>query len=176
MFNSARRSTIVVALLILGALCGSSSVVIAQTTHTNTLTQTTSISTTNTLLTTITSPFITYTTTTETMNTTIVGTATVSQPFLTTVTSNYEATVSSTVTETISVILTQVSTQTTQLLGNIWGESLALALVVGALASFVVARLSTRRPRGIVCGKCGTRNPPFARAYCVKCGESLKEK
>jgi hypothetical protein len=116
-----------------------------------------------------------YTTTTEIMNSTVVGTQTVWQPSLTTGTSTYTTIVSGTVTETITAIVTQVATETIQLLGNALGESLAVILLAAAVTSYVVPKLS-RPPRGVVCGNCGHRNPPFARAFCVKCGHSLKER
>jgi len=168
------RRSIALAILILSAVCGFLSVATAQTTRTNTTTQVTSISITNTLLTTITSSAIAYTTTTQTLNSTVVGTETITQISLTTITSNYATTLGATVTATISVILTQVSTQSTQLLGNIWGESLALVLAVAALASFAVPKLRSGRPKGVVCSKCGNRNPPYGGDFCVKCGHSLK--
>lgn len=150
------------------------SVATAQTIPSNTVTQVTSISSTSTLLITITSPTFNYTTTTERVNSTVVVTKTTVLA-LTTGTSTYTRIVSGVVTATISSISTQVSTQAIQLLGTVWGESLALVLFVGALMSFVVPRLHSRLPRGVVCGKCGNRNPPFARAFCVKCGHSLNE-
>jgi hypothetical protein len=94
---------------------------------------------------------------------------------LTTVTSTEISIVGGTLTTTISSIITQVSTQTTQLLGTIWGESLALVLLAGAVTGFVVPKLHSSPRKGVVCSKCGNRNPAFARGFCVKCGNSLKE-
>ena len=176
MTNIFRRRLLVVGVVILAAIYASSSVASAQTTHTNTFTQVTNISLTSTLLSNVTSPAIVYTTTTQTLNSTIEGTQTVVQPSLTTVTSTYTTVISGAMTETVSAILTQVSTETTQLLGNVWGESLALILFVAAIASYLVPKTHSRRPKGMVCTSCGNRNPPFARAFCVKCGQPLKDK
>jgi hypothetical protein len=171
---TSRRRTLLVTVVILAGLIAPLSVATAQTTYTNTLTQTTSVYSTNTILTTITSPVLVSTTTTETMNSTIQGTQTVFQSSVTTSTSTYTIAVGGTVTQTTTMTLTQVSTETMQLLGNFWGASLALVLFAVALASFIVPALHPIRPKGVVCSNCGTRNPPFAKAFCVKCGHSLK--
>lgn len=94
---------------------------------------------------------------------------------MTTVTSTATYVVGGTVTATSSITMTTVSTQSTQMLGNIWGESLAFVLVVGAILSFIVPKVHSKPPKGIVCRKCGNLNPPFARTFCVKCGQSLKD-
>jgi ribosomal protein L40E len=176
MTNITFKRLLVMGIVILAIIYASSSVASAQTTRTNTLTQVTNISLTSTLLGTITSPVVVYTTTTQTMNSTIEGTQTVMQPSLMTVTSTYTTVISGTLTETVSAILTQVSTETTQLLGNIWGESLTLIVFVAAIASYLAPKLHSRRPRGKVCSKCGNRNPPFARDFCVQCGQPLNNK
>jgi ribosomal protein L40E len=93
---------------------------------------------------------------------------------LTTVTSTLTSAVGGTVTATSTVTVTSVSTQTTQILGNIWGVSLAVVLFAGATASYLIPKAGSKRPKGIVCRSCDTLNPPFARAWCVKCGASLK--
>jgi carbohydrate-binding DOMON domain-containing protein len=149
---------------------------VAQSTQTSTVTQLTSVYSTNTITTTLTSPTIFYKTTTETLNSTVQGTQVVTQTSLTTITSSYTTMVNGTLTQTITSVITEASTQTTQLLGNVWGESLAIVLVVAAGLSFAVRRLRLTRPRGLVCSECGYRNPPFATSFCVKCGHSLKEK
>ena len=174
--QSQPKTMLVIAALILIGIYSSVSIASAQTSHTNTTTEVTSIYSTNTILTTITSPTITYTTTTETVNSTVGQTQTVTQSILTTITSTYNTVVGGTVTTTIMSVATQVSTTTTQFLGNALGESLALILLAAAVASFVGPKLLSRPPRGRVCSNCGTRNPPFAKGFCVKCGHSLKEK
>ena len=175
MYHISRRALLVMAFLVFAGISSSLSVGIAQTTRTNTLSQLTNFSFTNTILTTITSQIVTYTTTTQTSNSTLQGTQTVVQPSLTTATSTYATLVSGTVTETVSVIVTSISTETTQLLANIWGVSLALVLLVGACVSFLVPKAHSRRPKGVVCSSCGNRNPPFVRGFCVKCGHPLGE-
>ena len=157
------------------AVCAPASLTSAQLTHTSTVTQTTSLYTTSTQLTTITNPSIIYTTTSEIVNSTISGTQTKFVPTLTTVLLNYTYALSGTVTTTSTVALTEVSTQATQILGNVWGVSLALVAFVGAIASYLILKVGARRPKGLVCGNCGTRNPPFARTHCVKCGHLLEE-
>jgi len=167
---------LIVAVVVLAGIYACAAVAYAQTTRTYTLTQTTSVSFTNTFTNTITSQTVIYTTTTETQNSTLAGTATIIQPSLTTLTSTYTVLTSGILTETVSAILTQVPTEATQLLGNIWGESLAAALFLAAVASLVAPKLHSRRPKGLVCRSCGTRNPPFAMSFCVKCGQPLHEK
>jgi len=81
--------------------------------------------------------------------------------------------VGGTVTATNIVTLTSVSTETTQILGNIWGESLAVFLFAVAIASYLIPKGRSKRPQGIVCRKCGNLNPPFAAHRCVKCGQPL---
>jgi ribosomal protein L40E len=49
-------------------------------------------------------------------------------------------------------------------------------MIIAAAASYAVPKLHTRRPRAIVCKNCGNHNPPFATAFCVKCGHPLKQK
>jgi len=170
------RVALTITLLIFAVVYASLSVASAQTVHTSTLTQITNISLTNTILSTTTSQIVGYTTTTETLNSTISATQTQMQLSQTTATITYTTTVTGSVTQTVSAIVTEVSTETTQLLGNLWGESLAVVLVLGACMSLLVPRARSRRPRGLVCSKCGTRNPPFAKAFCVKCGQSLRKK
>jgi hypothetical protein len=148
---------------------------IAQSTYTSSVTQPTTIFSTNTILTTITSPTIAYTTTTETLNSTAQGIQTLTQTSVTTVTLSYTTILGGTLTQTITSVVTEVSTQTTPLLGNIWGESLALVLLLSAIASFLVPRALSLRPRGSTCSGCGYRNPPFAKSFCVKCGHSLEQ-
>ena len=147
----------------------------AQTTRTNTLTQTTSVYSTNVEATTVTSPTTAYTTTTQTMNSTIQGTLTQIVPSLTTVTTTFTSALGGAVTATSTIILTTVLTQTTQILGSIWGMSFAAVVFVGAIASYLIPKAASRRPKGVVCRSCGALNPPFAKAFCVKCGHQLKE-
>jgi ribosomal protein L40E len=135
----------------------------------------TSIYSTSTLLTTVTTPVVSYATTTETLNSTVTGTQTKGQLSLTTVTSTYTMIMSGTQTTTVTMTVTQISSQTMQLLGNVWGEALALVAFVGAVVSYLIPKVSSRRAKGIICKKCGYLNPPFARAHCVKCGNPLKE-
>jgi len=174
MKHSSRIRALLAAVVVLVGLIAPLSVATAQTTNTNTLTQTATVYSTNTILTTISSPVLVSTTSTETMNSTISGTQTVFQSSVTISTSTYTMAVGGTVTQTITMTLTQVSTQTISLLGNIWGMSLALVLFVAAIASFIIPALLSIQPKGAVCSNCGTRNPPFAKAFCVKCGHSLK--
>jgi ribosomal protein L40E len=172
--RSQPKAVLVIAFFVLVGIYSVASVAMAQITPSSTVTQVSSISSTSTLLTTITSPAFNYTTTTRSLNSTV-GVTEITVQALTTVTSTYTTIVNGIVIATISSVSTQVSTQTTQLLGTIWGESLTIILIVGAVMSFVVSKLRSRLPRGIICGKCGNRNPPFARAFCVKCGHTLKE-
>jgi ribosomal protein L40E len=83
--------------------------------------------------------------------------------------------VSGTVIGPVTMTVTEISTQTTQILGNVWGESLAVVALAGAITSYLIPKAGSRRPKGIVCKNCGNLNPPFARAFCVKCGKALKE-
>src|SRR5208283_3745996 len=145
----------------------------AQSTYISSSTQVVTVFSTNTILTTITNPTISYSTTTQTLNSTVQGTQTLTQTSVTTVTSSYTTVLSGTLTQTITSIVTQVSSQTTSLLANIWGESLALVLLLGAIASFTIPRVRSLRPKGSICKECGFRNPPFARSFCVKCGHAL---
>ncbi len=147
----------------------------AQSTYISSSTQVVTAFSTNTILTTITNPTISYSTSIQTLNSTVQGTLTFTQISVSTVTSTYTAVLSGTLTQTTTYVVTQVSSQTTSLLGNIWGESLALILLLGAVASFIVPRVHLRPPKGFVCRECGFRNPPFARAFCVKCGNSLTQ-
>jgi hypothetical protein len=53
----------------------------------------------------------------------------------------------------------------------------AVAALIGALA--VIRRLRSGQghptdPSGRVCPHCGFNNPPFTRAFCVKCGDALE--
>jgi len=175
--SSVRMKTIIFILFLSFILTYSQPTVsMAQSTTISSLTQLTTISSTNTILTTITMPTIVYTTATETVNKTVQETQTVAQTSVTSVTSSYTTTISGTLTQTVTYSVTTISTQTTSLLGNIWGVSLALALLLGAVASFIVPRLLSVRPRGLVCSACGYRNPAFARSFCSKCGHSLQQK
>ena len=165
----------VIAVLFFIAVYSPLTLVTGQTTRTNTVTQTTSVYSTNVQETTITSPTTTYTTTTQTMNSTIQGTQTQFVPSLTTVTTTLTSAVGGTVTAASTITLTTVSTQTTQILGSIWGMSLAAIVFAGAVGSYLIPKAASRRPKGIVCRSCNNLNPPFAKAFCVKCGHSLKE-
>jgi ribosomal protein L40E len=176
MHNSGLRVGLVVALLALAALYGSVSVALGQSIRTVTTTQIISTTSTNAVTVMTTSPAIVYTTVTESLNSTVSGTLTTTLAYLTTVTTTIASAVNSTVTETTTYTLTSVSTVMMQILGNTWGEWLTLIVVIVAVASLVVPKVRARRPSGVVCGNCGTRNPPFAKAHCVKCGEPLKKK
>jgi ribosomal protein L40E len=168
------KIAVVMVTLFVIAVYSSITVTTAQTTHTSTLTQTAVVYSTSVQQTTLTSPTTVYTTTVETLNSTIQGTQTQIVPSVTTLTSTITSAVGGMVTATNTITLTTVSTQTTQMLGNIWGESLALVVLVGAIASFIVPKARPRTPKGVVCRNCGTVNPPFAATFCVKCGHSLK--
>ena len=169
-------SMAVIIALFLVAVYSSLTTATAQTTYTNTVTQMTSVYSTNVQVTTLINSTTAYTTTTETSNSTIHGTQTRIVSSLTTATSTLTSAVDATVIATSSITLTTVSTQMTQILGNIWGESLAVVLLAGALTSYLIPKARSRRPKGIVCGNCGNLNPPFTGRYCVKCGRPLKEK
>ena len=170
------RTVLVMTFLLAAAAFACLSPASAQTVSTSTITQLTSVSVTSTLLSTITGQVVVYTTTTQTMGSTVQATETLVQPSTTTITSTYTAAVSGTTTETVSVTLTQVSTETTQILGNIWGEALAAILLLTAALSFLIPKRHPSPPKGFVCRNCGTPNPPYARAYCVKCGHRLGER
>ena len=174
--SSVRTKTVIFILFLAFVLTYSQpTATMAQTTSISSLTQLTTIFSTNTVLTTTTMPVVVYTTATEIVNRTVQGTQTVAQTSVTSVTSSYTTTISGTLTQTITYSVTTVSTQTTSLLGNIWGVSLALVLLLGAVASFIVPRLISATPKGLVCSECGYRNPPFARSFCSKCGHSLQQ-
>jgi hypothetical protein len=172
---SCSSRTFVVSVLVLAALCSSFSVARGQTTRTLTSTQTLIVTTTNSYTTTVTSPAIIYTTSTEAVNSTSGGTVTTTQSYFTAITVTSTTALSGMVTATTTYTLTSVTAQTMQLLASTWGELLTLLLVVLAIAGLLASRLRGRRPRGVVCSKCGTQNPPFAEQYCVKCGNLLKE-
>jgi len=161
--------------LLLIALYSPVSLATAQTTVTSTVTQTTSVYSTSSQKTTVTSSTTSYTTTTETLNSTIRGTQTQFYPSLTTVTSTLTSAVGGTMLTTSTVTLTTVLTQATQILANTWGVTLALIVFVSAIASYLLPKTRSQRPKEIVCRNCGTPNPPFAKAFCVKCGNSLQE-
>jgi len=169
------KIAVIMATLFLIAVYSSITVTTAQTTQTSTITQTAVVYSTSIQLTTLATPTTAYTTTVETMNSTIQGTQTQFVPSVTTVTSTVTSAVGGMITTTNTITLTTVSTQTTQILGNTWGESLALVLLVGASASFIVPKALSKPPKGIVCRKCGNLNPPFTKTFCVKCGHSLKD-
>ncbi len=147
----------------------------AQSTYLSSSTQVVTAFSTNTILTTISNPAVNYSTTTQTLNSTIYGTQTLTQISVTTLTGSYTTTLNGTLTQTITSAVTQVSTQTISLLGNIWGESLAVVLLLGAIASFIIPRVHSPTPRGLICRECGFRNPPFARSFCAKCGHPLAQ-
>jgi len=166
------RLTVIAALLLV-SLYSPLTLVTAQTTHTSTVTQLTTAYSTNIQATTVTSPTTGYTTVTEITNSTLHGTQTQFVPSWTTATMTLTSLVGGAVTATNIVTLTSVSTATTQILGNIWGESLAVLLFAAAIASYLIPKGRSKRPRGIVCRKCGNLNPPFAAHRCVKCGQPL---
>jgi len=72
-----------------------------------------------------------------------------------------------------TLTVTTTSTQSIQLLDNAFGELLVIACVAAAVM-IAAPKLPMSMRRGIVCGKCGYQNPPFARSYCTKCGQALK--
>ena len=162
--------------LSLVAFCSTVAVSVAQSTITSSITRVTTVYSTNTSMTTITNSTTLYTTTTQTSTATAQTVQTVTQLSTTTTTSSYTTIVSSTIAQTVSFVVTESSTQTSTLLGNSSGESLALVLLVAAVVSFAIPRLYSGRPRGLVCSQCGYRNPPFAHSFCVKCGQALKQK
>ena len=170
------RAVLVMAFILTAGAFACLSSASAQTISTSTVTQVTSVSLTSTLLSTVTGQVVVYTTTTGTLSSTVQATETLIQPSTITVTSTYTAAVSGTTTETVSVTLTQVSTEATQILGNVWGEALAAILLLSAALSFLIPKRHTTPPKSFICRNCGTPNPPYARAYCVKCGQRLGER
>jgi hypothetical protein len=62
----------------------------------------------------------------------------------------------------------------TQILGNALGELLVGLAGVAAIAILVVPKILAAPRRGMVCKKCGYRNPPFVRSFCIGCGEALR--
>jgi len=170
------KTTIFILLFCILGMFSSVSLSMAQSTYTSSSTEVTTVFLSTTILTTITSPALVSTTTTETLSSTVQGTQTITQTSVTEVTSSYTTILSGTLTEFITSTTTEVSTQTTVLLGNIWVKSLALVLLLCAIASFIVPRVVSVRPSGSICGECGYRNPPFAKSFCVKCGHSLEQK
>ena len=61
-----------------------------------------------------------------------------------------------------------------QVLGNALGELLVVSVGVAAIVIVVVPKILAAPRRGLVCGKCGHRNPPFVRSFCTGCGEALR--
>jgi ribosomal protein L40E len=127
-------------------------------------------------------------TTTTTLTTTLEQNTIVTSPLSTLIQVTQTTTVSSTTTYTVTssvsttatfsqssiVIITNPSTVTMQVLGNVWGESLAGLLAIIALAITLAPKMLNVKRKIIVCEKCGFRNPPFAESFCVKCGHQFK--
>ena len=175
MLEHSKTRIAIIAALLLAAIYSPIALATAQVTRTSTVTQTTSVYSTSIQVTTFTNQTTAYTTTTQIITSTLQGTQTQFLPSVTTATSTLTYEAGGTVTATSSITLTTVSTQIIQILGNIWGESLAVVVFAGAIASYLVPKAGSRRPKGVVCRNCGNVNPPFANAFCVKCGHSLKE-
>lgn len=170
-----KRTFVAITVVVFAIICSPLSLASAQTTQTGTVTVVTSIYSITTVMTTITTSLVSYTTTTETLNSTITGTQTKGQLSLATLTSTYTTILSGTGITTVTMTLTEVSTQTMQILGNVWGEALASVALAGAVLSYLIPKVSSTRPKGTVCKKCGNLNPPFARGFCVKCGNPVQE-
>ena len=89
------------------------------------------------------------------------------------------STVENSVTSTTSATSTIVKTETEKatVLASTWGIIFVAALALVSAVSIVIPRILAYRERGSVlrCEKCGFSNPPFARAYCIKCGSALSK-
>jgi hypothetical protein len=53
---------------------------------------------------------------------------------------------------------------------------LSLASGLGRLKTMTLSRQKSRPPPARICGHCGFGNPPYAAAFCVKCGSSLESR
>lgn len=158
-----------VALLSLGAV---SAVQVTQLTSTPTFT----FSTTTSLLTT--TPITVTTTSTQYSNVTNIFRSTSTEGTQTaTVYSTTTTTINSGTTayteKTTTSIMTTTLIAPTQILGNQLGEFLVGLVGVAAIASILVPKMLATTRRGLVCKKCGYRNPPFVRFFCTGCGAAL---
>ena len=111
-------------------------------------------------------------TTSTTLSTLTLGTQTTITSSTNTVQTTSTATTLFTETPTPPT-LTITTTSTESILDNAFGELLVVASVVIVII-IVAPKLIMSMRRGIVCGKCGYQNPPFARSYCANCGQALK--
>jgi len=158
-----------VAFLSLGAV---SAVQVTQLTSTPTFT----VSTTTSMW--ITTPITVTTTSTQYSNITNISRSTSTEGTQTaTVYSTTTTTINSGTTayagETTTSIMTTTLVAPTQMLGNQLGELLVGLAGVAAIASILVPKILAATRRGLVCKKCGYRNPPFVRSFCTGCGEAL---
>lgn len=167
---------LLILLLPLLGLYSSFGISVAQSIYTSMVTQGTSVYSTGTVTSTLTSPAVVYTTATATLNSTVSGSQVVTETSGTMTTVTLTTPLSLTITQTSTSVLSQASTQTTQLLGNVGGELLALVLVLAASAAVIASKVRSQRPKVLACNQCGYRNPPFVKSFCVKCGHSLKQK
>jgi hypothetical protein len=150
-----------------------SAVQVTQITPTPTFT----VSTTTSLL--ITTPMTVTTTSTHYTNITNIfkststeGTQTATVYFTTTTTIN-SATTAYTGKPTTSIMTTTLIAST-QILGNALGELLVGLVGFAAIIIILVPKILAVPRGGLVCKKCGYRNPPFVRSFCTGCGEALR--
>ena len=156
--------------LAIGFICISVDAV--QVAQTSTITATTTMPTTITATTTSTQISLT---TSTTLSTITQG----AQTIVTSITNTSHTTSSTTATITElsnppTTTSTTTSTQSTSILGNTAGELLVVIAGLTALAVVTAPRIMKGTKRGITCGRCGYRNPPYATTHCTNCGQPLR--
>jgi len=157
------------------SLMAVSAVQVTQTTSTLTITTTTTLPGTATITATIASTQYSnatnITTSTSTQGTQITTVYSTTTTLLSSATTIYTGTTTTSTTTTSR-------TAAIQIFANAWGEllvgSVGIAAIATAIASVVVPKILAAPRRGVVCGECGYRNPPFVKSYCTECGKPLR--
>jgi len=148
----------------------------AQSTATVTVTSTSVLTSMNTTTTTSSTLLTQYTSTTSSaLSSRVIQGATVTQYLTqTSVIGNTVENSMTTITSTTPIIV-RTETENTTILASAWGIVFVAALALVSTGSIVVSRILAYRNRGKVleCEKCGFSNPPFARSYCIRCGNAL---
>lgn len=80
----------------------------------------------------------------------------------------------STLTELTTLTSSAQVTQTITIFASPVGEMATAFLVLAAVAMILVPRIRARRFTSKVCPQCGYSNPPYARSFCIKCGNPLE--
>ena len=109
-------------------------------------------------------------------------TTTVSTQTVTATTVSTEATLHTTTTETTSESSTITEQTTTTKTGGeqaptdtlVIAGVVFLLLSVAGLVTIFLRRMKASRPSPRICKHCGFSNPPFTKAFCVKCGKPLE--